>query len=230
MTIEKENPEYQVHNYTSAEEGGKLVLRWKYAKGMYFFVFVYDCRRELDLKHIVREMEVQEPDDQTLSQSSGSGPIYTTGDEQVKVFLCRQREFLDKNESYSIGISEFQKEIPYGISVFIGQYDEKSRVMHLYQSRDAESNTRFRPVKLTVKIQYRSCLLSRKKKCILRAECIRDYEDGALQYQVDGWDTPYPLPASCRNSDLFLLIPRNSSVNLSIAKQYRKYYTVLRGE
>ena len=50
--------------------------------------------------------------------------------------------------------------------------------------------------------------------------------DGALQYHVDGVRMTYPLPASCLDKNLYIEIPKDASVVLRVADQYKKYYRV----
>ena len=225
MIVERFDKSYQVKEYTMKRAGGEITLRWKYAKGTHFFVLLYDGRKDIELEGIVSEMEDRGMDDKAVIQKSGHH-IYTTKDEKVKVFLFREREFLNNGQSCSLPGGEIKKAVPYGISVFIGEYDKTEGVMHLYEGKDPESNTQFVPVKLEPVIRYKSKLLSKEKLCILHVPYLQDYAPGALQYHVDGVRMTYPLPADCLDKDLYISIPKDSSVAIRIADKYKKYYRV----
>lgn len=225
MKVEEFDSDYQVKEYTMKRTGGEIVLRWKYSKGSHFFVLLYDARREARLSDIVREMEDKGLDDRTVLQKSGH-LVYAAGDGKARLFLYREREFRQNRESCTIPGGEIRRAVPYGISVFIGEYDREEGVLHVYQVKDSEVNTQFLPVKLEPKITYKSRLFSKDKLCVLRVPYVQDYTDGALQYHVDGVRMTYPLSADCLERDLFIEIPKDSSVAIRVADKFKKYYRV----
>lgn len=225
MKVEEFDKDYQVKGYTMKRAGGELVLKWKYARGTHFFVLLYDAKRDMCLRDIVREMEDNGLDEGTVMQKGGHH-IYTTGDGKAKLFLYREREIRQNGESCAIPGSEVKRTVPYGVSVFIGEYDREAGTMHLYEARDPDINTQFVPVKLEPSITYKSRLFSKDKLCILHLPYLQDYTDGALQYHVDGVRMTYPLPADCLDRDLFIEIPKDSSVVIRVADKFKKYYRV----
>lgn len=225
MKVEGFDKSYQVKDYTMKRAGGEIAMRWKYARGTHFFVLLYDSRRDVDLGEIVREMEEEGLDDQAVLRKNGHH-IYTTRDEKGKVFLFREREFVNNGQCCSIPGGEVRRSVPYGVSVFIGEYDRAEGVMHLYEAGDREANTQFIPVKLEVQIRYKQKLFAKEKLCILHVPGLPEYTDGALQYHVDGVRTNFPLPAGCLGRDLFLTIPKDASVAVRVADPYKKYYRV----
>ena len=225
MRIRDHDKDYQVKDYSMKRAGGAIVLKWKYSRGSHFFVLLYDGRKEVDLQKLAQEMEDKGLDDRTLLQKGGHH-IYTTSDEKAKLFLFREREFVQNGESCTIPGGEIKHAIPYGVSVFIGEYDKEEWIMHLYQVKDPEINTKFVPVKLEPKIEYKNKLFAKEKLCVLHVPYLQDYMDGALQYHVDGVRMTYPLPASCLDKNLYIEIPKDASVVLRVADQYKKYYRV----
>ena len=223
MIIESHEKDYQVKDYSMKRAGGEIVLKWKYSRGTHFFVLLYDGRREVDLQELAQEMEDMGLDDRTLLQKSGHN-VYTT--EKVKLFLFREREFVQNGESCTIPGGEIRHGVPYGVSVFIGEYEKEEWTMHLYQVKDPDINTRFVPVKLEPKIEYKKKMFAKEKLCVLHVPYLQDYVDGALQYHVDGVRMTYPLPASCLDKNLYIEIPREASVTLRVAEKYKKYYRV----
>lgn len=223
MIIESHEKDYQVKDYSMKRAGGEIVLKWKYSRGTHFFVLLYDGRREVDLQELAQEMEDMGLDDRTLLQKSGHN-VYTT--EKVKLFLFREREFVQNGESCTIPGGEIRHGVPYGVSVFIGEYEKEEWTMHLYQVKDPDINTRFVPVKLEPKIEYKKKMFAKEKLCVLHVPYLQDYVDGALQYHVDGVRMTYPLPASCLDKNLYIEIPREASVTLRVADKYKKYYRV----
>ena len=225
MRIRDHDKDYQVKDYSMKRAGGEIVLKWKYSRGSHFFVLLYDGRKEVDLQKLAQEMEDKGLDDRTLLQKGGHH-IYTTSDEKAKLFLFREREFVQNGESCTIPGGEIKHAIPYGVSVFIGEYDKEEWIMHLYQVKDPEINTKFVPVKLEPKIEYKNKLFAKEKLCVLHVPYLQDYMDGALQYHVDGVRMTYPLPASCLDKNLYIEIPKDASVVLRVADQYKKDYRV----
>ena len=223
MIIESHEKDYQVKDYSMKRAGGEIVLKWKYSRGTHFFVLLYEGRREVDLQELAQEMEDMGLDDRTLLQKSGHN-VYTT--EKVKLFLFREREFVQNGESCTIPGGEIRHGVPYGVSVFIGEYEKEEWTMHLYQVKDPDINTRFVPVKLEPKIEYKKKMFAKEKLCVLHVPYLQDYVDGALQYHVDGVRMTYPLPASCLDKNLYIEIPREASVTLRVADKYKKYYRV----
>ncbi len=223
MIIESHEKDYQVKDYSMKRAGGEIVLKWKYSRGTHFFVLLYDGRKEVDLQELAQEMEDMGLDDRTLLQKSGHN-VYTT--EKVKLFLFREREFVQNGESCTIPGGEIKHGVPYGVSVFIGEYEKEEWTMHLYQVKDPDINTRFVPVKLEPKIEYKKKMFAKEKLCVLQVPYLQDYVDGALQYHVDGVRMTYPLPASCLDKNLYIEIPREASVTLRVADKYKKYYRV----
>lgn len=225
MIIEDYDKDYQVKDYSMKRVGGEIVLKWKYSRGTHFFVLLYDGRKEMNLQELAQEMEDMGLDDRTLLQKSGHN-VYITKDEKAKLFLFREREFVQNGESCTIPGGEIKHAVPYGVSVFIGEYDKEEWVMHLYQVKDPEINTQFVPVKLEPRIEYKNKLFARERLCILHVPYLQDYVDGALQYHVDGVRMTYPLPAGCLDKDLYLEIPKDASVNIRVADKYKKFYRV----
>ncbi len=223
MIIESHDKDYQVKDYSIKRAGGEIVLKWKYSRGTHFFVLLYDGRKEVDLQELAREMEETGLDDRTLLQKSGHN-VYTT--DKVKLFLFREREFVQNGESCTIPGGEIRHGVPYGVSVFIGEYEKEEWTMHLYQVKDPGINTRFVPVKLEPKIEYKKKMFAKEKLCVLQVPYLQDYVDGALQYHVDGVRMTYPLPACCLDKNIYIEIPRDATVALRVADKYKNIYRV----
>lgn len=223
MIIESHEKDYQVKDYSMKRAGGEIVLKWKYSRGTHFFVLLYDGRKEVDIQELAREMEETGLDDRTLLQKSGHN-VYTT--DKVKLFLFREREFVQNGESCTIPGGEIRHGVPYGVSVFIGEYEKEEWTMHLYQVKDPGINTRFVPVKLEPKIEYKKKMFAKEKLCVLQVPYLQDYVDGALQYHVDGVRMTYPLPACCLDKNIYIEIPRDATVALRVADKYKKFYRV----
>lgn len=225
MKVENFDENYQVIGFKMERKGRDIVLKWNYQRGTHFFVFLYDGRTEISLEEIVKEMTAHGLTGTSAIQRSGH-LLYTTKNGKVRVFFLRQKEFYTRGDSYTISGSMMDSTIPYGIRVFIGEYEKEKGIMHLYQAGNPDISTEFVPVKVDPVIQYKSKVFSEEKICILRVPYLQDYEDGALEYHVDGTRFSYPLSAEGLGRDLIIKIPKNLSVHICVADEYKKYYRV----
>lgn len=225
MKIKEYNQEYQVIDYSLKLGNGEVTLKWNYKKGTYFLVFLYDMGKSFDLEKVIQELGENYQEDLFLIQKEGN-QLYTTKDGNVKIFLYREKELIQNHLSCSILNSEMKRGISYGIQVLIGEYQKEEAIFYLYREKDFESSTRFVPVKVTPKIYYKSKIFSKEKWCILRIPPLKNYRDGALEYQIDGIKTAYPIPRSCLDRELLILIPKSSRLTLRVAERYKNYYKV----
>lgn len=224
MKIKEFHRKYQITDYSLKLGKGEATLKWNYAAGTYFFVFLYDARKNLDLNEVVQELQEMGYEDKTLLQKQGNR-LYTTQDGRVKVFLYREKEFIQNHLSCSILNGERKHGVPYGIRVLVGEYDKEGEEFSLYLGQDME-NTRFIPVKVIPEIRYLPKHFSKEKYCLLQIPWIQDYMDGALEYLVDGVQAAYPIPCGCLGKEMVILIPRRAFVRVGVGERYRMYYRV----
>ena len=227
MRIKEFDKDYLVMDYSLKKASGKINLKWNYRKGRYFLIFLYDARKVLSLENMIQELEEKELDDKFLMEKS-SVPLYTASSETEKLFLCREAEYLQNNQIYSISTRELKNGIPYAFSVFVAEYDKANEKLGIYPVKDFESNTQFIPVKLNPNISYKPKFFASNKICILKVPSMQDYQDGALEYYVTGvgGNVEYPIPASCLGKELFIQIPKDSEVVVRASDKYKKYYSV----
>lgn len=227
MKVKEFNKECLVMDYSLTRAGGKVNLKWNYKQGKYFLVFLYDARNMLHLEHIIRELEEKELDDRLLMERNAV-PFYTTGSEVEKIFLCRETEYIQNNQTYSIAAKELKSGVPYAVSVFIADYDKTSGEIGIYPVKAFEMNTQFIPVKINPMISYKNKFLSADRICVLKLSPMQDYQDGALEYYVTGvgGKAEYPIPASCLGKELLIQIPKDSEVVVRASDKYKNYYRV----
>ncbi|MCX4267601.1 MAG: hypothetical protein OSJ62_02895 [Lachnospiraceae bacterium] len=223
MKIKEYSKEYPIIDYSLKVGNGEITLKWNYKKGTHFLVFLYDLGKPFELEKVVQELDENYEEDRFLIQKEGNR-LYTTKDGRVKIFLYKEKELI--HLSCSILSSEMKRGLPYGVRVLAGEYQKEEAVFYLYREKDLESSTRFVPIKITPEISYKSKLFSKEKWCILRIPQIKDYIDGALEYQIEGIRTTYPIPKSCLNRELWIPIPKNSVLMIKAAEQYKNYYKV----
>lgn len=225
MVIKEFNADYQVLDYSINRSSGKINLKWNYKHGRYFLIFLYDARNSLNLEKIMQELEQKQLDDRTLIERN-SAPIYTTSNGTEKIFLCRESEYVQNNQTYCLPVKELKNGVPYAISIYITEYDRDTGVLYLYPVKDSEINTQFIPVKVNPNISYKNKLFSSTKMCTLNVPHMYDYPDGALEYYVTGVGVKveYPIPAECLGKELLVLIPKDSEVVVRAADKYKKYY------
>ena len=227
MIIKEFNKDYQILEYSINRTSGKINLKWNYKQGKYFLIFLYDARNTLNLEKILQELEEKELDDRTLVERN-SAPIYTTNSGNVKMFLCRELEYVQNNQTYSLPTKELRNGVPYALSVYIAEFDKNMGILYFYPVKDTESNTQFIPVKVNPVISYKNKMFQGTKICTLNVPAMYDYPDGALEYYVTGVgaNVEYPIPAACLGKEMLVLIPRDSEVMVRVADKYKKYYRV----
>lgn len=225
MKLKEYNQAYPIIDYSLKSGKGEVTLKWNYKRGTHFLVILYDVGVSFDLEEMVQELNEKYQDDRFLVQKEGNR-LYATKDSKVKIFLYREKELIQNHLSCSILSSEMKRGVPYGIRVLVGEYQREEDVFELYREKDLESSTRFVPVKVIPEIRYKAKVFSKEKWCILRIPQLKDYMDGALEYQIDGVKTTYPIPLSCLDREMLILIPKNSFLTVHVAERYKNYYKV----
>lgn len=217
--------EYQVIDYSLKIGSGEVTLKWNYKKGTHFLIFLYSMEHPFDLEEIIQKLNEKYKEDCFLIQIEGN-QLYTAKDDSIKVFLYREKEFIQNHLSCSILNSEIKRGIPYGICVLVGEYQKEKGIFYLYSEGNLENSTRFLPVKVKPEIHYKSKVFSKEKLCMLRIPKLRAYVDGALEYQINGVEMTYPIPVSCLDREMLIRIPKNSFLIVRVAKSYKNYYKV----
>ena len=225
MKLKEYNRAYPIIDYSLKSGNGEITLKWNYKKGTHFLVILYDIGISFALEEMVQKLNENYQEDRFFIQKEGNR-LYTAKDGRVKIFLYREKEFVQNYLSCSILSSEMKRGIPYGIRVLVGEYQKEEEVFELYREKDLESSTRFVPVKVTPEIYYKSKMFSNEKWCILRIPQLKDYMDGALEYQIDGVKTTYPIPLSCLDREMLIIIPKSSFLTVRVAEAYKNYYKV----
>lgn len=222
MILNEGGKEYLIREYSAKKKSGEIVLEWRAAKGTHFFVIAYDCRRELCLEKLVNSINDKLENDESIARST-KNKLFEDEKDDIKVFCYKQQEFLSNGQGCVFNANELKSSVPYGLAVYIGEYDVQDKNMYIYDP-NSEDNTEYIPVAVKADIKYNTKLFSNKKICKLYIPYIHDYEDGAIVYHVSGvyWD--FPITKRAVGKTITIIIPKDSDVNIRIADDYKKYY------
>ena len=223
MTIENEHPDYQIRNLTCKKEAGCYRFSWKYKEAAGFLIFFFDCRRLFDLKEAPKQMQAAGLKDAKVTGSAKKLLAAGNGWDSFKVAYLTKTDFVRDAKSFLLPVQELQKDVPYGICVYACGSDPDTREIRLYPMH-SEENRCCLPVKIKPEIRYQRKLFSKDRFCILRLPRITDYRDGAVLYHVDGASSDVPLPQSCMDKELVIVVPKTANVSIKIREEDKKYY------
>lgn len=224
MKIEAFNKQYQICEYILSCGDGEYDLQWKYRKGTHFFVIAHDAREELELGRLAEELEQAGLADSAIVSIKGSR-LYDAADGKISVFLFRE-EYVKRERFCRIQKNDINQKVPYGISVFIGEYAEEEKVMHLYPAENTKENTKYEPVRVFWKATYKSRPWWKNSLCFLELPRLDCYRDGDLEYFVEGSNVPYPLPETYMGKRLCIMIPQGTKVGVEASEKCKDYYSV----
>lgn len=223
MIIENEQPDYQIRNLTYRREAGCYRISWKFKEAADFLVFFYDCRQEFQIYDVPRQMQAAGLKEVQVINSTKKMLPAGNAWENFKVAHISKSDFVRDAKSFLLPVQELQKDMPYGICVCACRFDRKTEEIHLYPMH-TEENRCYLPVKIRPEIRYKRKLFSKDRCCILRLPYIREYQDGAVCYHVDGASSDVPLPQACLGKELVIVVPKQANVSIKIREEDKKYY------
>jgi len=222
MKVRKYSAEYQTREFSLTREEKNVQINWKFKEGSHFLIFVYDSRYVFSLKPALEKAAKAVGSDEKIIFCDSRRPVYEENN-GFKMFCCSEREFLSNKKSYFMPAGELKKGVPYTISVYVCDYDDKKKVLQVVEP-EGEQNVLHVPVMVHPEINYKTKAFSKQKECFLRLPSLESYKEGAIMYHVDPPGIDYPLPERCLGKVLSVMVPKEAEVSVRIRREYEEFY------
>lgn len=215
--IELKNPKinYEIKELLLQEEMDRYVLSWSYQKGNCFLIILSSGKENRNsVKDMISEMDAH-------CQELLEGQECSFG--SFKAYFIREPIFASQDKRFWLKKSELEPYFPAKLQVFSCEQEKKT--IFVYKSKE-EDNISYIPLTVKASLRYKKIWFSRKKRCLLRVNAMKDYQDGMLLYRVGDQSPSFPLTIQCLGREMEVTMLRNDFLELEVMEKYNKLYEV----